>query len=585
MKSPLPIAGFLAPVVLSAVIGAQGAAVIDAANVTGSIRNLQGVNAGPLNLNQGWDMTGWYRRLRVESVRTHDFYGPLDIPTIFPDQSADETNPASYDFTTSDQQMAALIAGGARPFLRLGISWNQKGWSLQMTTDKLAEVCRRIVMHYHSGWAAGMQLDLEWVEFWNEPNGPGFWPGTPQQFYASYDKLARGVRQLDPAIKIGACGLAGHSSATYRDGLIGYCAQNGVPLDFYSWHLYGTRSVGGKKTPEAFDVAKNSREVQAVLDQHGMSSTVQVVSEWNVALGGDPGTWLSDVTGAAYCASFLTYAQDENIALTHHYRGDIHGGGAGGMGLFANTTTPQARAWVMLMHGRLGLTPDRLSVTGTDQTGFAILAGRSQSSGEIRFTASDYLGTTQTRTVELRNLPAGRYLVTWLELRTNGNRVSRRANLVNATGGTLSLSLPQGSYVSHALVRPAPGLDPVIAFDDPVAPWQQLTADVTVAGANPGDTYVVLLSASGGFPGTSLPGGLTLPLNFDLLTTAGLAIAGTTAFRGATGIVPPSGNTFAHLSLGTVPVSGIGMPITAAALSLSPAGFAASGNSDVLTIR
>src|ERR1035437_393123 len=73
---------------------------IDASNVTGTIRSLQGVNLGPLSSRPGGpDLSKQYKDIGVSFVRTHDFNGPTDIDayrrfkplegTIFPSWDAD----------------------------------------------------------------------------------------------------------------------------------------------------------------------------------------------------------------------------------------------------------------------------------------------------------------------------------------------------------------------------------------------------------------------------------------------------------------------------------------------------------------
>ena len=58
-------------------------------------------------------------------ARLHDVGGAygrnvfVDIPNLFRDFSADETDPASYDFAFTDCLMKALADNGVEPFFRL----------------------------------------------------------------------------------------------------------------------------------------------------------------------------------------------------------------------------------------------------------------------------------------------------------------------------------------------------------------------------------------------------------------------------------------------------------------------------------
>jgi len=59
----------------------------------GDLRSLLGINIGPLpaaSANNA-DLTAVYRQLGIDLIRTHDYYGPLDMATLYPDRSK---NPA-----------------------------------------------------------------------------------------------------------------------------------------------------------------------------------------------------------------------------------------------------------------------------------------------------------------------------------------------------------------------------------------------------------------------------------------------------------------------------------------------------------
>jgi len=53
---------------------------VNAAEIVGAIRSLQGVNCGPCSPRPGLgDLSRQYRDLRIDLVRTHDLFGPVDI--------------------------------------------------------------------------------------------------------------------------------------------------------------------------------------------------------------------------------------------------------------------------------------------------------------------------------------------------------------------------------------------------------------------------------------------------------------------------------------------------------------------------
>jgi hypothetical protein len=82
---------------------------------------LQGVNLGPLHTQPNLpDLTLQYRDLWIDSIRTHDFFGPTDIDSdpkdrgaalvIFPDWNADPGREESYQFGPSDRLIEGIVA-------------------------------------------------------------------------------------------------------------------------------------------------------------------------------------------------------------------------------------------------------------------------------------------------------------------------------------------------------------------------------------------------------------------------------------------------------------------------------------------
>ena len=97
--------------------------------------------------------------------RLHDVGGMfgadvfVDIPNIFRDFDADETLPASYDFTFTDVLIKQLLDAGCIPFYRLGVTIENymelKAYRIHPPKDpyKWARICEHIIRHYNEGWA------------------------------------------------------------------------------------------------------------------------------------------------------------------------------------------------------------------------------------------------------------------------------------------------------------------------------------------------------------------------------------------------------------------------------------------------
>lgn len=104
---------------------------IDFDTPTGKIKPMNAVNNGPVyKKSAGQNITNLpeYKAARIPCARTHDAsicynYGgehTVDINAIFPDFEADPHDPASYDFTLTDEYLDAIALAGTKIFFRLG---------------------------------------------------------------------------------------------------------------------------------------------------------------------------------------------------------------------------------------------------------------------------------------------------------------------------------------------------------------------------------------------------------------------------------------------------------------------------------
>ncbi len=368
---------------------------IDASKVRGVIRNLRGVNRGPLSARpNSIDLTNRYRDIGVKFVRTHDFHGPTDIyevekgkvvaGTIFPNWEADPEKPESYDFGPSDRIIKGIIDAGAQVYYRLGQTFSNDP-TVPYDFDKYTNICKHVVMHYNGGWANGFHYNIRYWEFWNEPNiAPDWTPGTfpvpwgapAISFFRLYEKVARAIKAYDPALKVGACGMAeGQRESLFREGFISWCADNKVPLDFFSWHHY----AGDSNDP--YDFVRVAKTVRGLLDDNGFLEAENHCSEWNLTVETRDDETMA---GGAFVCSAMIYMQDA-LDMSLYYTGT-----AGGMGLFSRDGSYRKKAYAFKACGMMLDTPQRLEVTGGDTYGFAVLAGRSDDGKTIQVLISNY---------------------------------------------------------------------------------------------------------------------------------------------------------------------------------------------------
>ena len=394
----------------SAAVGYR-ALQVDAGNVTGTIRDLQGLNGQPTPVLKGLpNLVRQYKDLRTSLVRTHDMMGPADIDAnfkfdniwqvwlipdaavrkgavetgnrtiIFPNPAADPEKPESYNFGPTDEVMRAIQEAGAGVYYRIGRSWGADA-DPPADFDKYANIVKHVAMHYNKGWAKGFHYDIKYWEFWNEP-GPIFWTGTPEQFYQLYEKTARALKSVDPDLKVGGPAIADPAHVSeYREGLLNYCRDHKVPLDFYSWHTYAFQSG------DPYDAARLANHFRSLLDSNGFSKAESILSEWNLTpdFTDSEKANLQGSHNAAFVGAALTYMQDAPVDRAIFYRGD-----ATWMGLFdlkGNYFTP---AYTFKAMGQMLDTPAKLWVKGPDTYGFAAFSGRSADGREVQILISNY---------------------------------------------------------------------------------------------------------------------------------------------------------------------------------------------------
>ena len=305
--------------------------------IKGTIKPMHGVGAPPNNglsfglfhylTEAGIPFSRLHDASLVASVGSH----LVDVPLIFPDFSADPDDPASYDFTFTDELMKALHRAGVEPFYRLGVSIENyceiKRYHIDPPSDPLkwAKICEGIIRHYNEGWADGFHFGIRYFEIWNEPDNHEdrstnqMWTGTKEDYYRLYGIASRYLKERFPDLKIGgyaSCGFyalvtdpasSPSDFAYYVDffeGFLAYVRDNHCPLDFFSWHTYAG-------VPQMEVMAKYVREK---LDEYGFVNTEHTLNEWNIYYD-KRGTSLH----SAYTAAMLLAMQDTTLSSAMFY--------------------------------------------------------------------------------------------------------------------------------------------------------------------------------------------------------------------------------------------------------------------------
>lgn len=271
-------------------------------------------------------MTQAYQDSGVTSIRTHDLYGPLDMATLYPNQEADPSDEASYDFTNSDEFYQAILDGGFVPYFRLGDSYSNNEFYPEANprepTNKAnwIEAAVFVIEHYNDPALWG-EAPLEYVEIWNEPDNEIFWDGTNENFYAFFADAANRLNNEFPDLKIGGPGFipGGFLSPTgldYTEAFVEYMAANAVELDFLSWHMYSN-------DPEEYSEA--AAYYRDLLDSNGYTAIESHISEWNTESKDLSESEAEELRVQARGAAILTAAwislQNADVTQAHFYRG------------------------------------------------------------------------------------------------------------------------------------------------------------------------------------------------------------------------------------------------------------------------
>ncbi|MFO7937586.1 MAG: hypothetical protein R6V06_08275 [Kiritimatiellia bacterium] len=243
----------------------------------GPIKPMHGVGQPPV-LSHGPEGDRLFHYLTEAGIpysRLHDVGGAygknvfVDIPNLFRDFDADETNPASYDFAFTDLLISSLVKHNVEPVFRLGVTIENyaqvRRYNINPPEDfeKWARICEHVIRHYTEGWADGFHHKITYWEIWNEPdNQPepeenAMWNGDFMSYCRLYEITSKHLKKAFPHLKIGgyaSCGFyaaanspavaAANSSLRTQyfidcyTNFLAFVKQTDSPLDFFSFHSY-----------------------------------------------------------------------------------------------------------------------------------------------------------------------------------------------------------------------------------------------------------------------------------------------------------------------------------------------------------
>ena len=196
---------------------------VDFSKKEGKIKALTGLNFGSVFSASGTqlDFAKALAETSLPVVRVSDTESPygknqyVDIHCLFPDFSADEQLPESYNFTETDKYLSKIKETGADIIFRLGESLDPYTRKLFVKSpsdvSKWARVCEHIILHYNEGFADGYKWKIKNWEIWNLPEISDGWQGDEDEFFSLYAEVAAHLKERFPKLKIGGYGSLGFS--------------------------------------------------------------------------------------------------------------------------------------------------------------------------------------------------------------------------------------------------------------------------------------------------------------------------------------------------------------------------------------
>jgi xylan 1,4-beta-xylosidase len=369
---------------------------------------------------------GYRKDLRAVKQATDFKY--VRFHAIFHDEvglyDENEQGTPVYNFSYVDQIYDGLLANGVRPFVELSFMpkklaskeilqafWYKPNVSPPKDWNRWDDLITQFTKHLIERY--GIDEVRQWYfEVWNEPN-LDFWGGEPRQatYWELYDHTARALKAVNPKLRVGGPTTA---QAAWVDAFIKHCAEQHVPVDFVSSHVYAN-----DKSEDVFNthetIPRNKmvcRAVKKVHDQIKASSMPNlslIWSEFNASYFNEPGVtdtvfmgpWLADtlrqcdgvVDTMAYW-SFSDVFEEQGVVKTPFY---------GGFGLMAVNNIPKPAYNVFRILHQLG--EERIALDSDS----ALLTRRKDGKYVLalwNYSAPEESGTAETVTLQLKNIKA-----------------------------------------------------------------------------------------------------------------------------------------------------------------------------------
>lgn len=307
---------------------------------------------------------------RLQYVRFH---------AIFQDEvglyDEDSQGQPIYNFSYVDQIYDGLLGARMKPFVELSFMpnklaaaaklqafWYKPNVSPPKDWSKWDALITTFVEHLIDRYGID-EVSTWYFEVWNEPN-IDFWAGEPKQstYWELYDHTALAIKKVNARLRVGGPATA---QAAWVDSFIRHCAQNNIPVDFVSSHVYGNDSSKDVfNTTE--DIPRDQMVCRAVRKVHDQILTSPkphlplIWSEFNASYKNEPsvtdsvymGPWLAETIqqcdGLVDIMSYWTFSdvfEEQGVVKAPFY---------GGYGLLAEDSIPKPAFGAFKLLHKLG---------------------------------------------------------------------------------------------------------------------------------------------------------------------------------------------------------------------------------------
>ena len=248
-----------------------------------------GSGRATLSLRESYrnDLRTLKRHTAVQYIRFHNILS--DETGLY---DTDHNGLASYNFSYIDQIYDGLLDAGVKPFVELSFMPSKMAanpnphpfWFKPIPSPPndynrwdamILALMRHLIDRYGVGEVANW-----YFEVWNEPN-LDFWDGKPAQstYFELYDHTSSSIKAVSNKLRVGGPATA---QAGWIATFLEHCANNRIPVDFVSTHVYGNDSaenVFGTHEPIARrDMV--TRAMRKVYDEVKHSSLPDVEIHW-----------------------------------------------------------------------------------------------------------------------------------------------------------------------------------------------------------------------------------------------------------------------------------------------------------------